>query len=272
MVLLILLIFTLLLKVQPQRLSDQVWLTASPASVQKDSNTALRYDRPTDADHSHYNTVLNQKEKPVITVIHDNLNGEFRIYCHIPGSDNAGYACFTYIGDENRLILKSHKPYGRTQCISTLREIFLFNQLKSVKSKVMSCSYSPEPASSKHSPYSDTFNLTVFLPVQIQSPSRTKASTIYSTPTFSTSETTTKTLATEYTTWYETTINPTPGSWLLVVLVFTGIGLFLSGFMGFICLYLSASSDDVLTEVNYSSCHVETTSLLTSSVCSAKHG
>ncbi|XDV51362.1 hypothetical protein PO909_020248 [Leuciscus waleckii] len=62
MVLLILLIFTLLLKVQPQRLSDQVWLTASPASVQKDSNTALRYDRPTDADHSHYNTVLNQSK------------------------------------------------------------------------------------------------------------------------------------------------------------------------------------------------------------------
>ncbi|CAM4731664.1 unnamed protein product [Leuciscus chuanchicus] len=31
-------------------------------------------------------------------------------------------------------------------------------------------------------------------------------------------------------------------------------------------------SDDVLTEVFYSSCHVETTSLLTSSVCSAKHG
>ncbi|KAK7119165.1 hypothetical protein R3I94_021121 [Phoxinus phoxinus] len=62
------------------------------------------------------------------------------------------------------------------------------------------------------------------------------------------------------------------GSWLLVVLVFTGIGLFLSGLMGFICLCHSASSDDVLTEVIYSSCHVETTSLLTSSVCSAKHG
>ncbi|XDV51356.1 hypothetical protein PO909_020242 [Leuciscus waleckii] len=61
-------------------------------------------------------------------------------------------------------------------------------------------------------------------------------------------------------------------SWLLVVLVFTGIGLFLSGLMGFLCLCHFASSDDVLTEVNYSSCHVETTSLLTSSVCSAKHG
>ncbi|KAK7119167.1 hypothetical protein R3I94_021123 [Phoxinus phoxinus] len=123
----------------------------------------------------------------------------------------------------------------------------------------MSCSYSPEPASSKHSPYSDKFNLTAFLPVQIQSPNITNTSTV-------------STLATESTTWYETTINPTAGSWLLVVLVFTGIGLFLSGLMGFICLCHSASSDDVLTEVIYSSCHVETTSLLTSSVCSAKHG
>ncbi|XP_039529708.1 uncharacterized protein LOC120480546 [Pimephales promelas] len=58
------------------------------------------------------------------------------------------------------------------------------------------------------------------------------------------------------------------GSWLLVVLVFTGIGLFLSGLMGFICLCPFDSSDDALTEVIYSSCHVETTSLL----CSSKHG
>ncbi|XP_051768211.1 uncharacterized protein LOC127522382 [Ctenopharyngodon idella] len=61
-------------------------------------------------------------------------------------------------------------------------------------------------------------------------------------------------------------------SWLSVVLVFTGVGLFLSGLMGFICLCHFDSSDDVLTEVNYSSCQVETTSLLTSSVCSKKHG
>ncbi|XP_056104483.1 uncharacterized protein LOC130083481 [Rhinichthys klamathensis goyatoka] len=192
MVLLILLIFTLLLEIQPQRLSDQVWLTASPASVQKDSNTTqLRYDRPTDADNSHNNTVFNPKEKPGITVTHDYQNGAFRINCHIPGSHNAGYVCIIYIGDENRQILKSQKPSGGTQCISTLAEYLLFNNLKLVKSKVMSCSYSPEPASSTHSPYSDKFNLTVFLPVQNQSPSTTKASTVYSTPTFSTSETTT---------------------------------------------------------------------------------
>lgn len=98
------------------------------------------------------------EEKPIIKVIHDYQNGEFRIFCHIPGSDNAGYACFIYIGDENRQILKSQKPSGGTQCISTLTEYFLFNHLKSVKSKVMRCSYSPE--SSKHSPYSDTFDLT----------------------------------------------------------------------------------------------------------------
>ncbi|XP_067244930.1 uncharacterized protein [Chanodichthys erythropterus] len=152
----------------------------------------------------------------------------------------------------------------------------------------MSCSYSPEP-SSKRSPYSDKFNLTVFLPAQIQSPNTTKASASYSALTFSSETTTMKS-----TTWYEITINPTADSastfstsetttgtlaaestavsWLSVVLVFTGVGLFLSGLMGFICLCHFNSSDDLLTEVNYSSCQVETTSLLTSSVCSKKHG
>ncbi|XP_039529342.1 uncharacterized protein LOC120480356 [Pimephales promelas] len=65
----------------------------------------------------------------------------------------------------------------------------------------------------------------------------------------------------------ETPTSTTTVSWLLVVLVFTGI-VFLSGLMGFICLCPFDSSDDVLTEVIYSSCHVETTSLL----CSSKHG
>ncbi|XP_059393344.1 uncharacterized protein LOC132126230 [Carassius carassius] len=62
------------------------------------------------------------------------------------------------------------------------------------------------------------------------------------------------------------------GSWLSVVLVFTGIGLFLSGLIGFVCLCRFTSSADVLTEVNYVSCQMETTSLLTSSLCSSKHG
>ncbi|XP_026130980.1 uncharacterized protein LOC113110913 [Carassius auratus] len=60
------------------------------------------------------------------------------------------------------------------------------------------------------------------------------------------------------------------GSWFPVVLVFTGIGLFLPGLIGFICLCRFTSSADVLTEVNYVSCQMETTSLLTSSVCSSK--
>ncbi|XP_051769352.1 uncharacterized protein LOC127522989 isoform X4 [Ctenopharyngodon idella] len=268
----LLIIFTLLLEVQPQRLSDQVWLTASLASVQKDPNTAqLRYDIPTDShsDQSHYNSVLNQKERPVITVTHDSQTGAFIIYCQIPGSNNTAYDCFIYIGDENRQILKSQKASGTSQCISALHENDLFNQLKSVKSKVMSCNYSPEHASSKRSPYSDKFNLTAFLPVQIQSPSTTKASTLYST-TFSTNETTRTALATESTTWYETTINPTaepthpshplnvtmnttavlkvstPGetpdhttprtkTWLIMALAATSGGIFLTGLMG-VCL------------------------------------
>ncbi|XP_048029268.1 uncharacterized protein LOC125256956 isoform X2 [Megalobrama amblycephala] len=265
----LLIIFTLLLEVQPQRLSAQVWTTATSASMQKDTNAAqLRYERPTDAqgaDQSHYNSALNRKERPVITVTHDPQTGAFTIYCQIPGSNNTVYACFIYIGDENRQIIKSQKPSGRTQCISTIHETNLFNQLMSVKSKVMSCSYSPEPASSKRSPCSDKFNLTVFLPAQIQSPNTTKASASYSTPTFFTNETTT--LATESTTWYETTINPTaesthashllnvtrnttavlkastPGdhstprrkTWLIMALAATSGGIVLTGLMG-ICL------------------------------------
>ncbi|XP_026077575.1 uncharacterized protein LOC113055468 [Carassius auratus] len=62
------------------------------------------------------------------------------------------------------------------------------------------------------------------------------------------------------------------GSWLSVVLVFTVIGLFLSGLIGFIFLCRFTSSADVLTEVYYTSCQIETTSLLTSSDCPSKHG
>ncbi|XP_067287614.1 uncharacterized protein [Pseudorasbora parva] len=266
MVLLVLFIFTLFLEVHPQRLSDQVWLTASPASVQKDTSTAqLRYDRPTDthrADRSHDITVLLQKERPVITVTYDSQTGDFKVYCKIPGSGNAS-ACFIYIGDENRLILKSQKPSGTTQCISSLHETYLFNKLKSVKSKVMSCRYSPESASSTLSPYSDKFNLTAFLSVQVQSPHSTKASILYSTPTFFTSETIQKS-----TTWHETPINSTaenthplnvtrnttaavkastPGktyghrtpqtkTLLIMALGATSGGIFLTGLMG-ICLF-----------------------------------
>ncbi|XP_050978086.1 uncharacterized protein LOC127172756 isoform X2 [Labeo rohita] len=201
MVLLILLIFTLFLEVQLQStaFSDQSWLTASPTSIQKDSSTAqLKHDAQ-DSD-------LSKNEQPNIKVIHDSQLGQFRVFCEIPGSDNGGYTCFLSLGDEYPHFKKtdSHELSGKTQCIFTVLEYEFSNNLKLVKNKVVSCSYSPKNATSKRS-YSDKFNLTAFFPTP--SPQTTKGT--YSTPTFSTSATTTE--PKKSSTCYETTINSTTG-------------------------------------------------------------
>ncbi|XP_016411916.1 uncharacterized protein LOC107743269 [Sinocyclocheilus rhinocerous] len=215
MLLLIPLIFTLFLEVKSQGFSDQFWLTASPASVQKDSSTVqLRHDeRDAQSD-------LN--ERPDIKVIYDSEKGEFRILCEIPGSDNGGYTCFLSLGDEYPQFKKiqSHELSGKTQCGFTVLEYEFSNNLKSVENKVVSCSYSPKNAISKRS-YSEKYSLTDFFSVKIQSPPETKetlflkhGNSFYadSTPTFSINATTIEpktTLATESSTCCETTINPT---------------------------------------------------------------
>ncbi|XP_059393345.1 uncharacterized protein LOC132126231 [Carassius carassius] len=156
MVLLIPLIFTLFLEEISQGFSDQFLLTVSPASVQKDSSTVqLRHDeRDAQSDFS-------KNERPDIKVIHDSQNGEIRIVCDIPGSDDGGYTCFLSLGDEYLQYKKiaSHKLSGKTQCLFTVLENEFPNRLKSVENKVMSCSYSPKNASSKGS-YSEKFNIT----------------------------------------------------------------------------------------------------------------
>ncbi|XP_042589373.1 uncharacterized protein LOC122138823 isoform X2 [Cyprinus carpio] len=189
MVLLIPLIFTLFLEVKSQGFSDQFWLTASPASVQKDSSTVQ-------LTHDERDAQSDLNERPDIKIIHDSENGEFRILCDIPGSDDGGYNCFLSLGDEYPQFKKiqSHELSGKTQCHFTVLEYEFSNNLKSVENKVVSCSYSPKNASSKRS-YSEKYNLTAFFPVKIQSPPTTKGSL--------------STLATESSTCYETTINPT---------------------------------------------------------------
>ncbi|KAK2874041.1 hypothetical protein Q8A67_021194 [Cirrhinus molitorella] len=265
MVLLVLLIFTLFLEVQPQTFSDQSWMTESQTSVQKDSST-------TQLGHDAQNTLSdwNQNERPEIKVVHDSQLGQFRVFCEIPGSDNGGYTCFLSLGDEKPQFKKieSHVQSGKPQCSFTVLEYELSNNLKSVKNKVVSCSYSPKNAPSKRS-YSDKFNLTVFFTVQISSPPTTKRN---SAPTFSTSATTIEpktTLATESSTCYETTITSTTETthitsqalnvtwnttvvlsistpdkhaghnskktWLFMILASTSGGVFLAGLMG-ICL------------------------------------
>ncbi|XP_058646630.1 uncharacterized protein LOC131548983 isoform X2 [Onychostoma macrolepis] len=245
--------------------SDQFRVTASSASVQKDSSTAqMRHDaRDTPSD-------LSENERPDIRVSYDSQTGEYRILCEIPGSDNGGYTCFLSLGDEYPQFKKiqSHELSGKTLCRFTVLEYEFSNNLKSVENKVVSCSYSPKNAPSKQS-YSEKFNLTVFFPVKIQSPPTTKG-TLYSTPTFNatTNSTTTepKAVATESSSCCETTINPTtetihpsqllsvirnttpvstPGenavhtpttkTWLILTMATTSTGIFLTGLMG-ICL------------------------------------
>nr|XP_017213885.1 uncharacterized protein LOC108191640 [Danio rerio] len=193
MMLHIFLISMLFLEVLPQSLFEQLWLTTSPSTAQNNSN--IRYEaQDRSSVQPHYITDAKKRfsldKKPEITVNYDSPNGEFRVYCEIPGSDNAGYTCFLLIGDENKQILKTYKPSGRTQCVITFKEHYLLNKLMSVKSKVMSCNYSSGTSiSSERSPYSNKYNLTAFLPVQVQVTSTTKGSTLYST---SVSEETTK--------------------------------------------------------------------------------
>ncbi|XP_073773347.1 uncharacterized protein isoform X2 [Danio rerio] len=182
MMLHIFLISMLFLEVLPQSLFEQLWLTTSPSTAQNNSN--IRYEaQDRSSVQPHYITDAKKRfsldKKPEITVNYDSPNGEFRVYCEIPGSDNAGYTCFLLIGDENKQILKTYKPSGRTQCVITFKEHYLLNKLMSVKSKVMSCNYSSGTSiSSERSPYSNKYNLTAFLPVQVQVTSTTKGSTL----------------------------------------------------------------------------------------------
>ncbi|XP_043107860.1 uncharacterized protein LOC122353980 [Puntigrus tetrazona] len=173
MVLLLSLIFTLFLEVQPQ--------------VQKDSSTALRHDERETLSH------LNQNERPNIKVVSDSENGEFRVLCEIPGSDNGGYICFLSLGDEYPQFKKiqSHVLSGKTQCLFTVLDYEFSNNLKSLENKVVSCSYSSKNTSSKLS-YSEKFGITDFYPVKIQSPQTTKGTlTALATESSTCSETTT---------------------------------------------------------------------------------
>lgn len=100
-------------------------------------------------------------EQPDIRISHDSENGEFRILCEIPGSDNGGYTCFLSLGDEYPQFKKiqSHELSGKTLCRFTVLEYEFSYNLKSVENKVVSCSYSPKNSPSIRS-YSDKFNLT----------------------------------------------------------------------------------------------------------------
>ncbi len=100
-------------------------------------------------------------ERPNIRVKHDSEKGEFRIICVIPGSDIGGYTCFLSLGDEYPQFKKiqSREQSGKTQCRFTVLEYEFSNNLKSVKNKEVSCSYSPQNSAFERS-FSDKFNLT----------------------------------------------------------------------------------------------------------------
>ncbi|XP_057218286.1 mucin-3A [Triplophysa rosa] len=280
MLLLVLSVFTLMLQAHSQRLSDQSTLTASPASVYKESNTVqLKTDGPTDAEEtpretpsspSLFTTVITYNEKPNITVFHHSSLGEFRITCEIPGSENTG--CCLFLGDSDQPLLKtdSHKRSGKILCSFTIQESDLFIKLRSVKSKSVSCNYSPKTDPSRSSPHSDKYNLTVQTPrvTTHQLPNtepKTEESTIYSTSTFSTitsttepqtsipsfgnttggADETTPSLFSIPVSWSTTPVFQTSTpvktegsgrkSWFIMLLASTGGGILLTGLTG-ICL------------------------------------
>ncbi|XP_067243973.1 uncharacterized protein [Chanodichthys erythropterus] len=241
-------------------------------------------------------------QKPFISVNGDGV--QINIACEIPDPVRADFTCSLYTEDD--LLHSQRKQSGERLCVFYVTPGELFT--RSVN-RQLSCDYSlntePEirsPGSDtitvrgqKSSPHSDPVTVKVQSSTTTTTAQTTTIATARPTTTTSTARTTTTitkahptTTPTTTTTTAQTTttamtsisivtstlpdIRSMSGhvSWLSVVLVFTGVGLFLSGLMGFICLF--NSSDDLLTEVNYSSCQVETTSLLTSSVCSKKHG
>lgn len=109
-----------------------------------------------------YTDVLLTDERPDITVIHDSPLAEFRIKCEIPESENTGYTCSLFLGDNNKAFLKtgSHERNGQILCSFTIYESEFFNKLDSVKTKSASCNYSPKTDPSNSSAHSDKYNLT----------------------------------------------------------------------------------------------------------------
>ncbi|XP_048028160.1 uncharacterized protein LOC125256313 isoform X2 [Megalobrama amblycephala] len=228
-------------------------------------------------------TIRGSLQKPTISVGDDGV--QINIACEIPDPVRADFTCSFYTEDD---LLHSQ----RTQSGELLTRIM---------NRQLSCDYSLNTEPEIRSLRSDTITIRVTSSTKALTRA-IKASTATSTgetltdkTTSSAPQTTRETQtsvphsdhihseASTATSTGETLKDKTTSvphsdhihsevSWLSVVLVFTGVGLFLSGLMGFICLCHFDSSDDLLTEVNYSSCQVETTSLLTSSVCSKKHG
>ncbi|XP_067243975.1 uncharacterized protein [Chanodichthys erythropterus] len=210
-------------------------------------------------------------QKPFISVNGDGV--QINIACEIPDPVRADFTCSLYTEDD--LLHSQRKQSGERLCVFYVTPGELFT--RSVN-RQLSCDYSLNTEPEIRSPGSDTITVRGQKssphsdPVTVKVQSSTTTTTAQTTTIATARPTTTTSTALSIVTSTLPDIRSMSGhvSWLSVVLVFTGVGLFLSGLMGFICLF--NSSDDLLTEVNYSSCQVETTSLLTSSVCSKKHG
>ncbi|XP_058647871.1 uncharacterized protein LOC131549582 isoform X3 [Onychostoma macrolepis] len=226
-------------------------------------------------------TVLDSLQKPFIRVSGDNNI----LSCEIPLSVRADFICSLYTEDDDLLYqrVSQRSQSGGSQCMFYLSHSELFT--RSVNSRHLICVYSLKTQPEIRSPHSDTYTIRVStatstgktLTTATKTTSVTTSNGETSTAPTNASVFTAASTLPDSTRETETSVPQTvhthsDDSWLSVVLVFTGIGLFLSGLIGFICLCGSTSSADVLTELNYTSCQLETTSLLTSSVCSSKHG
>ncbi|XP_051769464.1 uncharacterized protein LOC127523053 [Ctenopharyngodon idella] len=214
----------------------------------------------------------NSLQRPFISVSDD--GDQINIACETPLSVRADFTCSLYI--EDGLLHSQKRQSGERLCMFYVAPGELLTRSEN---RQLSCDYSLNTEPEIRSPRSETYTIRVTSSAKALTTAIKTSSTATSTGETLTDKTSVFTPASAPETTRETQTSAPHSdhihsevSWLSVVLVFTGVGLFLSGLMGFICLCHFDSSDDVLTEVNYSSCQVETTSLLTSSVCSKKHG
>ncbi|XP_056323879.1 uncharacterized protein LOC130237097 [Danio aesculapii] len=202
MMLHIFLISWLFLEVQPLTLFEQLWLTTSPSTVQNNSN--IRYEaQDTSSVQPHYITGAKKRfsldEKPEITVNYDSQNAEFRVYCEIPGSDNADSTSVKEETTKQNTTRLDDSVFTNSTFIS----ISTTQNITATKSSTWSDSTINSTSETAHS--SQPLNVTLNMTVVVNASSDARRT-------------------------------PATKSWIIMILTATGGGILLSGLLG-ICLF-----------------------------------
>ncbi|XP_016422381.1 uncharacterized protein LOC107751229 [Sinocyclocheilus rhinocerous] len=190
-------------------------------------------------------TVLDALPKPFISVSDDQLS----ISCEIPLSVRADFICSLYTENDALLYQRDSQwsQSGNNLCMFYVSRSELFT--RSVNSRQLICVYSLKTEPEIRSPGSDTYTIRDLLQAKL----RASTSVILETDTVELSCENTEDLKMEK-------------------CYFSINGEGSNSKVSSSCQLSLICSADVLTELNYTSCQLETTSILTSSVCPSKHG